>query len=190
VIAGLLLAAGVARRFGGSKLTTSLRGEPLVRHSARSLAEAKCIDAVWVVLGNDATSVRHALAGLDVRFVEHDRYLDGLGTSIAAGVEMLPEDCDAVVIALGDQPLVPSSAFDALVSEWKRTFAHVVATRYRGVVANPVLFARATFPELCTLSGDSGARSVVMANPARVRWLDVDAPVPIDIDTPDDLSRL
>jgi molybdenum cofactor cytidylyltransferase len=190
VIAGLLLAAGAARRFGGSKLTTQLRGEPLVRHSARSLVEARCIDAVWVVLGSDASSVRDALVGLDIGFVEHAGYLQGLGTSIAAGIGALPDDCDAAAIALGDQPFIPSSAFDALISEWKRTSAQVVATRYRGVPANPVLFARASFPELRALSGDAGARSVVMADPTRVRWLDVDAPVPVDIDTPEDFSRL
>jgi molybdenum cofactor cytidylyltransferase len=189
VIAGLLLAAGAGSRFGASKLVAPLREEPLVRHAARALAAAS-LDVVYVVLGNDARAVREALRGLDVRLVEHPHYLDGLGTSIAAGIGAVPADCEAVVIALGDQPSIATARFDALIEEWKSSGAPIVASRYRGESANPVLFAQAVFPELLGLRGDAGARRVVMADASRVRWLDVDEPVPIDVDVPDDLRRL
>ena len=143
-----------------------------------------------VVVGNDALAVREALTGINLRFVEHAQYAQGLGSSIAAGVGALPASCEAAIIALGDQPFVETAAFDALVTEWKRSAAHVVATRYRGVPANPVLFARAIFPELRALRGDAGARSIVLADETRVRWIDVDAPIPLDIDTPADVPRL
>ena len=190
MIAAVLLAAGLARRFGGSKLIVPLRGEPLVRHAVRSLVHATSVDDVWVVLGFEAASVREALSDMDVHFVEHAGYVEGLGSSIAAGVTALPAACDATVIALGDQPFIPSATIDALVSAWKQGGAEIVAMRYRGVPANPVLFARATFPELRGLRGDAGARGVVSADVTRVRWLDVDLPVPSDVDTREDLASL
>ena len=37
---------------------------------------------------------------------------------------------------------------------------------------------------------DVGARRVDRADVTRVRWLDLDEPIPIDVDIPDDLTRL
>ena len=55
---------------------------------------------------------------------------------------------------------------------------------------NPVLFAAAVFPELAALGGDGGARAVVQARPERVARVALDAPMPADVDTPEDYRRL
>ena len=189
MIAGLLLAAGMGRRFGAPKLTALLRDEPLVRHAARALLSSS-VDHVVVVVGSEATDVRDALRGLDVRFVDNAEYRKGIGTSIAAGVEALTPEHDAALIALGDQPSIPASTFDALIAEWRRGETPIIAARYRGVQANPVLFARAIFPELAALRGDKGARSVIVVRPERVGWVDLDAAIPADVDTRADLDAL
>jgi molybdenum cofactor cytidylyltransferase len=190
VIAGVLLAAGAARRYGASKLTVLHAGLPLVRHAALALVSVADIHGLWVVVGANAERVREALAEIDVRFVDHVGYMDGIGSSIAAGIQSLPRDCEGAVIALGDQPSIPATVLQSLLATWRTTGAAIVAPRYRGVVANPVLFARSVFPELSALRGDAGARSVVMREPERVHWLEFDLPVPVDVDTPDDLNRL
>jgi CTP:molybdopterin cytidylyltransferase MocA len=53
-----------------------------------------------------------------------------------------------------------------------------------------VLFAAETFGELGALDGDAGARSVVQAQPERVARVPIDAPMPLDVDTPEDYARL
>ena len=53
-----------------------------------------------------------------------------------------------------------------------------------------MLFAAEVFDELRALDGDAGARSVVQARPERVARLLIDAPMPPDVDTPEDYARL
>jgi len=61
---------------------------------------------------------------------------------------------------------------------------------FQGTQGTPVLFAAEVFDELRALDGDAGARSVVQARPERVARLLIDAPMPPDVDTPEDYARL
>jgi molybdenum cofactor cytidylyltransferase len=54
----------------------------------------------------------------------------------------------------------------------------------------PVLFAGDVFAELAALAGDAGARAVVQAKPERVARVELDVPMPLDVDTPEDYARL
>jgi molybdenum cofactor cytidylyltransferase len=148
------------------------------------------IDDVIVVTGGDQPAVREALAGLAVRFVINPRPQEGQGSSIAVGVSALTPATDAVLVALGDQPRLPASVMPALLEAFRAERKVIVAPVYRGVQGTPVLFAREVFPELRALTGDAGARAVVNADPARVTRVRIDAPMPPDVDTPEDYARL
>ena len=122
--------------------------------------------------------VHVALRELAVRFCVNPRPEDGQGTSIAVGVAALDPRATAVVVVLGDQPGLGPEVLPRLVETFRRTAAAVVAPVYRGVQGNPVLFGVSVFGELRALSGDTGARSVVRRDPARVVL------VPFDLDMP------
>jgi molybdenum cofactor cytidylyltransferase len=57
------------------------------------------------------------------------------------------------------------------------------------VRGNPVLFDRTVFDELRAVTGDEGGRSVVARDPGRVVLVEIDAEMPADVDTPEDLNR-
>jgi molybdenum cofactor cytidylyltransferase len=189
VIGAVLLAAGSARRFGGGKLTAIMNGEAIVHRAARALVDGG-LRPVHVVLRPGDVDVRHALADLAVAFVACSDHAAGMSASLRAGIAALPQEITAALVALADQPTVDPAVIRALVAAFGGGSPDIVAPRYRGVLANPVLFARRVFPELLALEGDVGARSVVLKDAARVRWLDVDAPVPADVDTFQDLQSL
>ena len=84
MIAGLLLAAGGARRFGSQKLVATLDDVPLVRHAAQALAQET--DELIVVVGSESAAVTRALDGIDARIVENAEWERGLSTSIRCGV--------------------------------------------------------------------------------------------------------
>ncbi len=188
MIVGLLLAAGGASRFGSQKLTASFRGVPLVRHAAMTLRNAT--DAAIVVIGNDWAGVRGAIADIGVFVVENIDWRDGLSTSLKRGISAVPPTTEAVVVALGDQPLLDADLIALLVARWRVTQQPIVAARFRGRVAPPVLLAREVFGEIDELTGDVGARPLIMRDPARVAFVDVDREIPPDVDTPDDLAAL
>jgi molybdenum cofactor cytidylyltransferase len=53
-----------------------------------------------------------------------------------------------------------------------------------------VLFAASVFAELLELTGDRGARAVIERDPSRLAVVDIDFPMPRDIDTPEDYESL
>jgi len=173
---------------GRQKLLLVLDGRAVVRWSVEGVRPH--VDDVVVVTGRDEAGVREALAGLLVRFVPNPRPSEGQGSSIAVGVAALGPDVEAALVALGDQPHLGSEVVPALVQAWRRSGRAIVAPSYQGVQGNPVLFAAEVFPELRRLTGDAGARGVVMARPERVEIVAFDRLMPADVDTPEDYARL
>jgi molybdenum cofactor cytidylyltransferase len=187
VIAGLLLAAGHSRRFGGDKLCAKLNGKAVIRWSAGVLSP---VDAVYIVIPPGADAVTQALSRLDVRFVVNLARDEGMASSIRAGVAALSSEFDAVVIALADQPHASAEVTRQLCERWRERDAAAVAPQYRDGRGNPVLFGRECFEALLALRGDVGARSVLDALGTRVAMVRVDTAMPVDVDTPESLALL
>ncbi len=188
MIAGLLLAAGGARRFGSQKLVATVDGVPLVRRAHDTLAEV--VDSVLVVVGAEAAAVTQALESTNATIVVNPDWANGLSTSIRRGISAVPLDAQAVIIALGDEPEVDARIAVELIAMWKNTGRPIVAARYQGVQSHPVLFDRSLFSELSTLKGDVGAKSVIYRSGERVAFVDVASARPLDVDVPEDLRRL
>ncbi len=189
MLTALVLAAGASRRFGSQKLLAPVRGIPLVRASVERVLAAGPERTV-VVVGHDAAAVRAALAGLPVTIVVNPAPEEGLSASLRAALAAVPANADAVLVALGDQPIGRDEVIPALVARFGGDAAAIVAPRYRGMQGLPVLFSRRVFPELEALTGDRGARRVVERDPSRVVYVDFDFPMPPDVDTPADLDIL
>jgi molybdenum cofactor cytidylyltransferase len=190
VIAAIVLAAGLSRRMGRAKLLMPVGGRALVRHAVeRVLVDG--VDSVWVVTGPDGEPIAAALAGLDVHLAVNAAPEEGQAGSVRAGIAALPGSVDAALIALGDQPALPPSVIPALLAAARRASPKpIVAPRYREGQGNPVLFRREIFPELLRLTGDQGARPIIQKEPARVEWVELDLPMPADVDTPDDYEKI
>ena len=189
-VAALVLAAGASTRMGRPKQLLDWDGRPLV-HIAAEVALAARLDPLLVVVGGAQAQVAEALDGLPLRIIANPEYAAGQSTSLRAGIAALGQDADAVVVLLGDQPFVTAAIVQQLVAEWHASAAMIVAPTYAGQRGNPVLFARAIFPELLAVQGDQGARAVLAADRARLRLVAFDDPRPLaDIDTPEDYERL
>ena len=190
MIAGLLLAAGGASRFGSPKQLAELDGVPLLQHSVDALLAVPAIDSVVVVLGAQAEQVRAAVDFGEARVVVCAAWADGMAASLRCGVEALG-DCDWVVVTLGDQPRMTSQVIAGVVDCAASAPAGTDAVRatYEGVPGHPVALGRAMLPHVADLSGDVGAREL-LAN-ATVRTFEAARLCdPIDVDTPDDLEAL
>jgi molybdenum cofactor cytidylyltransferase len=190
VIAGLLLAAGRSRRFGGDKLLAPLRGRRVIRWSAESIADA--VDVVYVVTAPAARELVGMLGGLNVVLVEHAGRDQGLGTSIGAGIAAMSDEVEAVLVALADQPLVDRDVARRVCDAWRASGgrSRAAAPAYRDGRGHPVLFARSCFFELSRLDGDSGARALLDAMGDELLLVPVDSDAPRDVDTREMLEEL
>jgi molybdenum cofactor cytidylyltransferase len=186
--AAIVLAAGGGSRYRASggdshKLLAQYLGRTVVEWSIEAAAAAS-LDAPYVVRGATDLPVP-PLAAEAVRFVRNDRWQEGIATSLQAGISRARrEGHAAVVVGLGDQPLV-------LADAWRRVAATsrtpVAVATYDGVRGNPVRLSSLVWPLLPT-GGDEGARVVMRRRPDLV----VEVPCPgrsADIDTVDDLRE-
>ena len=187
-IAGIVLAAGGAKRMGKAKQLLTYHGEPFVRRVARTALEAG-LNPVIVVTGSYHEEVRSAMEGVGVGVVHNPAWEAGQSTSVNAGLGAVDTGVGAAVFLLADQPRVPHSLVSALVEEHARTMAPIVAplvSQHRG---NPVLFDRATFPDFEVITGDAGGRQIFSKH--KVVWVPwVDGSVLMDVDTEEDYDRL
>ena len=173
---------------GRAKLLLSLAGRPVVRHAAESLLAAG-IEPLTVVVG-PGDAVPSALDGLPVRFALNPRPEAGQASSLVAGIAALPPGTEAVLVALGDQPFVAADVIRQLIYALEGSEKVIAAPRYRDGLGNPVVFRAGVFPEILALGGDRGARAVVERDAARVALVEIDRPMPEDVDTPEDYARL
>jgi molybdenum cofactor cytidylyltransferase len=189
-VSGLILAAGRSSRLGRPKQLLPLAGRPLLAHVLENAAVSALAEVV-LVLGHEAARIGAAVDDLGQRVVVNPDFAAGQSTSLRAGLAALDPAAAAVVVLLGDQPQVGPEVVDALIGAFRAGAGPIVAPRYGGRRGNPILFARALFPELAGVAGDEGARGIVRARAAEVVEVPVgDGPPPPDVDTEEDYAAL
>ncbi len=183
-IAGLLLAAGSGSRLGRPKALVELGGQTLAERGVALLRDGGT-DPVVMVTGAAPVSIPGVITA------HNPDWRSGMGSSLRAGLETLPQDRDAVVIALVDQPLVSPAAVRRLIAAF-HAGAQVAVACYRGRPRNPVLIARPLWERVAgSATGDAGARTFLRAHPALVTQVECgDIGRPDDLDTPEDLARI
>jgi molybdenum cofactor cytidylyltransferase len=183
----ILLAAGNSTRMGAPKQLLDFGGKPLLRHAVET-AQASGCDRVVVVLGANEDEIRPSLVGLDVEVAVNERWAEGMGTSIQAGLRALENgDASGAILALSDQPFVTSDFIRGLVDRHCQSGQPIVAAQYSGTAGVPVFFAREAFPLLMALKPAQGCKGVILGHPEDA--LLVDCPeAAMDIDTPEDYA--
>ncbi|MGF1597424.1 MAG: NTP transferase domain-containing protein [Acidimicrobiales bacterium] len=181
-VAAAVLAAGEGSRFDGSehKLRTPFRGRPLVSWAVDAAVEAG-FDEIYVVSG--AVPLDDLLPP-GVRIVSNPRWAEGQATSLLAAVAAADADGhDAVVVGLGDQPLVPAAAWRSVGA----AAGTIVTATFDGERRPPVRLGRSVWSELAD-AGDAGARTLMRRRPDLVSEIPCRGN-PVDIDTVEDLRR-
>ena len=146
--------------------------KPLVRHVVEAALDGG-LDPVIVILGCGAEDVRTALEGIPAHFVYNPAWQSGQSSSIAAGINMIPDNVGSAIFLLADQPRLPSMLLRGLVEMHAAALPSVVAPLVDGKRGNPVLFDRRTFPDLLALTGDTGGRALFNRyNPTWLVWND------------------
>jgi molybdenum cofactor cytidylyltransferase len=187
-ISAVVLAAGLARRMGRDKLMLTLGEKAVIRHVVEQVLSASFFEAVVVVNPNNNDAIRKTLADLPVRIVRNERFEEGMASSIVTGIAVVDSASMGVMLVQGDQPLVNAEILHSLIDAWDGSRPEFVAASFDGVVTTPVLFGRALLPELKSLSGDVGARSVLKRHEGRV--MEFDGWRGSDVDTDEDYAKI
>ena len=145
------------------------------------------VNEVVVVVGYQAEEVVKVIAARPVAVAVNPDYERGMSTSIAAGLRLIDNSAGAVMLALGDQPLIDSRTINRLLDEFHNHDKGIALPAYQGRRGHPVIFAIKYKAELLKLTGDAGGRQIIKDHPDDILEMAVDsAGVITDIDTGDD----
>ena len=161
MIAGIVLAAGAATRFGAPKQRLLL---PAV------LERLAGIDQVVVVAG------AYPLEGA----VDCPDWELGPGASLRCGLAALDPGTEAAVVVLADGPELAPAAVERVVAAWRESGAPLVAASYDGSRGHPLVLDRSAWDDI----PDEGLRARA---PLLVPCDDLGSPG--DVDVPADLPE-
>lgn len=189
MICAILLAAGESRRMGSQKLLLSFGSSTVIAHIVDQLLRS-AVDKVFVVLGHDAERIAQELSGRPINVVPNPNYKAGMLSSVRCGLQALPQQCEAVMVMLGDQPAITSKLVDEMVRSFTSADKGILVPLYRGKRGHPILFSEHYRNEILTRYDNVGLRGLLHAHPDDIFELSVSMPsVLSDIDYPEDYQR-
>lgn len=185
----VILAAGNSSRMGQPKQLMKYKNKTFLQHIIDESKRAE-LDPVICVTGYEAEKIAKTINGTDITLVYNEKWREGMGTGISAGLkELIFSDFDSVILAVSDQPHVSAELFESMRVLMDQSGKGIVASSYSGTLGTPVLFAKKYFDQLESLSGDQGAKSIVKMHMADVCTIEFEKGG-IDIDTKEDYDRL
>jgi molybdenum cofactor cytidylyltransferase len=186
MLSAILLAAGESKRMGKPKQLMPLGKNTLLEQAIDNLLDSS-VDETIVVLGHKAREISRTIASRPVRIALNPDYRRGMSTSIIAGLKRVDPRSRAVMLTLGDQPLVESDTINQLIEAFNKNNKGIAIPTHQGRRGNPVIFDLKYKPELLKLEGDIGGRGIIKNHPHDVLEVPVDSESVIsDIDTRED----
>jgi molybdenum cofactor cytidylyltransferase len=186
MLSAILLAAGESKRMGEPKQLMPVGSRVMVEQAIDNLLNS-AVNEVIVVLGHRAEEITGAIADKPIKIMFNPNYRQGMSTSIIAGLILVDPQVQAVMLALGDQPLVDSQTINQLIDAFNNHKKGIAVPVYRGKRGHPIIFAIKYKPELLNLEGDIGGREIIRQHPNDVIEVAIDSESVItDIDTKDD----
>jgi len=190
-IAILILAAGESKRMNGIKQLLPWKSTTLLGNAIEQALDSKG-DQVYVVLGAHANKIAPTIAHYNIQTIENTNWKNGLGNSIAAGVQYIKQNqqqYDALLITLADQPLITSDYYNRLIDHYVQKKAKIIASETNNKPSVPALFDALYFDKLSQLNQDQGAKEILVNAQKEVYRLPATANL-IDLDTPSDYEQL
>jgi molybdenum cofactor cytidylyltransferase len=189
MICAIVLAAGMSRRMGVQKLLLPFEGKTVIEHI---VAELLCstVDHVLVVVGYQNKYVAEKLPRQSITIVTNPNYRNGMLSSVRCGIQALPQECSAVMLALGDQPAISTELVDEMVQSFVKTDRGIVVPYCQQRRGHPLMFSMKYQNEIMTNFDKVGLRGLLHTHPEDVFELDIsNSSVLSDMDFPEDYRR-
>jgi molybdenum cofactor cytidylyltransferase len=186
MINAIILAAGQSKRMGKPKPLLRFNDQTFLEQIISVLKHSE-VGRITVVLGAEADTIRKSVDLTGTNIVINQDYQRGQLSSLTAGIKETPEDTEAILICLVDNPFITEEVVNKIVRKFKETNNPIIVPVFDKERGHPTLFSRSLFNELLSAPEEKGARHVLYSNEDKVLELEVsERGISIGIDTPDD----
>jgi molybdenum cofactor cytidylyltransferase len=187
----VFLAGGLASRIGyRPKCLLELEGKSLIQRQLQMILDLPAWQII-VVLGHYADLVEPVVRTFPIAVVHNPHPSAGQNSSLHCGLRALPQQLDAVLVVLADQPLLNKEDICELIYAFHQRpkMTDVVVPTVNDLPGNPVIFSVDVKDEILAHDASFGCKQWQLANPERVhRWQTVNQHYLIDIDTLEDID--
>ncbi|MDF1561387.1 MAG: nucleotidyltransferase family protein, partial [Bacteroidales bacterium] len=140
-----------------------------------------------LVLGAGSCGIKNITSRYNVVHCYNADYQSGMLSSVKCGFAALPDDCTAVVVMPGDQPMIDAGEINGVIAAWIESGKGIVMPAYMGRRGHPLLIDTRYREEVMTLPENEGLRALAARYPGDVFEAETDDPSVLrDIDTRDD----
>lgn len=188
MIYGLILAAGESKRMGRPKLLLPY-GEKTVIETVLTVVKQSKLDQSCLIVRPEDEIISSLARSLGFEIAINPEPGRGMLSSIIVGLERIPKEAEAVVLILGDQPGISTSAIDLLIVGYRLKGKGLVLPVFQGKRGHPILFDLKYREEIKALNPEIGLRQLMQLHPEDILEIPVNEPgIIVDLDTPEDYA--
>ncbi|MGB2806293.1 MAG: nucleotidyltransferase family protein, partial [Sedimentisphaerales bacterium] len=147
MINAIILAAGQSKRMGKPK--------PLLRFNDTtflgqiiSVLKLSDVDKITVVLGAEAETIRKSVDLSGTNIVINKDYQKGQLSSLIAGIKQTPQEVEAILLCLVDNPFITEEVVNKIVQTFKETNNPIIVPVFEKERGHPALFSKSLFNDL------------------------------------------
>lgn len=140
-IVAIILAAGISSRMGTQKALLQLGGETFLEKVVKAFITASVSD-IKIVTGYERSSLEPLIARLPVQEIVNPKFLDGMYSSVQAGVASVQPDVAGFFIHPVDIPLISPQTIRILMKTPNFDSFHIVSPEFEGKTGHPPLIGR------------------------------------------------
>ena len=189
----IILAAGTSSRMGVPKQLLFIDGKTLIKRVVEVAIDTSCYPIV-TVLGANKELIKKELSKTPITIIDNPQWEKGMSSSIKmglAGTYMTLKEIDAVIFLTVDMPFVSANLINEMIKKaTENQEISIVACQYENqkgasTLGIPALFKRDLFNDLLELTGDEGAKKIILKNKEKTTLIDFPEGK-IDLDTIDE----
>lgn len=182
----IILAAGKSTRMKQQKLLMPFNRKTIVETViSRIIPVLK--SNIMVVLGSNRVEIENKIKDYQVESCYNQNYEQGMLSSVVCGFNSLPDNVEAAMVFLGDQPQISTEVIRAVINAWKQSEKGIIIPTFNGKRGHPVLIEIKYKAEINRLDPDKGLRQLMQNFSDDIVEAEVaESEILRDIDTPAD----
>jgi molybdenum cofactor cytidylyltransferase len=188
-VTAVILAAGESSRMGSPKMLLPWGDTTVLGRTIAHVQDSAVFDAL-VVSGAAAEAVAPIVEAAGLPLFYNAQYASGeMLSSLQTALRALPPAADAVLVVLGDQPLVEAETINEILVAYAQGRGTIIAPQYNNRRGNPVLIDRRHFEALLALPAGAAPRDLLRREPVHMVEVCSES-VLLDIDDPETYEQL